>query len=111
MIFEEYQANLPTDHSPNLRILTRAYTRHLGLERDGDTECWRELLAITIHESSQVTVETPALRLANVESIAADLRTKYGNGFKKILPKWKKLTGQGKTAYYEALERIDKRRS
>jgi hypothetical protein len=72
---------------------------------------WQRLLLAAIHESSQVTVETPALRLANVDAIAADLRSKYGGDFQRILPEWKKLTGQGKTAYYDALKRLDKRRA
>lgn len=110
-IFEYYQANLPAAKSPDLRILAQAYDGHLGLQTLGKTDRWQRLLLAAIHESSQVTVETPALRLANVDTIAADLRTKYGNGFEIILPEWKKLTGQGKTAYYDALKRLDKRRS
>lgn len=110
-VFEFYKAMLPVGKSPDLRILDRAYNRYLGLEILGKIDRWQRLLLAAIHESSQVTVETPALRLANVESVAADLRTRYGGNFQSILPEWKKLTGQGKTAYYEALQRIDKRRA
>lgn len=109
--FEYYKLHLPGGNSPNLRTLDRAYSRYLGLQALGKTDRWQRLLLAAIHESSQVTVETPAVRLASIEFIAADLRTKYGNGFEKILPEWNKLTGQKKTAYYEALQRIDKRRS
>jgi len=118
-IFEFYKANLPPANSPDLRILDRAYNRYLGLHPLGKIDRWQRLLLVAIHESSPVTVETPTLRLANVEAIAAQLRSKYGDNFQHILLEWKKLTNGlgkngnalGKTAYYEALQRIDKRRS
>lgn len=110
-LFEFYKANLPAAKSPDLRILDRAYNRHLGLQTLGGVDRWQRLLLAAVHESSPVTVETPTVRLANVDAIAADLRTKHGGNFQRILPEWKKLTGQGKTAYYVALKRLDKRRA
>ncbi len=117
-IFEFFRANLPATKPPDLRILDRAYNRHLGLQALGKIDRWQRLLLSGINESSQVTVETPAFRLANVDAIAADLRSKHGTDFRRILPEWSKLTSGfgksgkslGKTAYYDALERIDKRR-
>jgi hypothetical protein len=110
-IFDYYKMNLPSAKPPDLRILDRAYSRHLGLQSLCKIDRWQRLLLAAIHESSQVTAETPALRLANVDAIAADLRSKYGGDFQRILPEWKTLTGQGKTAYYDALKRLDKRRA
>lgn len=109
-IFDFYQSNLPSERTPDLRILDRAYNRHLGLQSLGKIDRWQRLLLAAIHESSPVTVETPAKRLSNLEATAADLRTKYGSDLQRILPEWKKLTGKEKSAYYEALRRLDKRK-
>ena len=108
-VFEFYKAKLPEDRPPDLRMLDRSYNKYLGLQKLGKVDRWQRLMLAAMLETSPAQVETPIRRLATIESVTADLRTKYGSDLKKLLPEWKAVTGQGKTAYYDALARLDKR--
>jgi hypothetical protein len=105
-ILEFYKAHLPKDQTPDLRILERAYNRHLGLTKTGGLDRWQRLLLASINGGSKNMVETPSARLASLEDVASELRRKHGRNLKAILPLWKELTGESKSAYYNALDRL-----
>jgi hypothetical protein len=108
-MWQLYKEKLPQGRNPDLRMLTRAYRKYLGLTALKLKTTWQDMLLSAIKEGAPGPgVETPAKKLGKNEAIAAKLRRKYGDNFKAILPEWKKVTGRGKTAYYDALERLDR---
>lgn len=101
-----YKEHLPESHSPDLRMLTRAYRKWLGLKGINTTKTWQSLLLAAIQEGS----EKKATSAIQLEDIAAGLREKHGKkNWRQAVEEWTKLTDQGKSSYYKALERFDRR--
>ena len=108
-MWQLYKEKLPDGRSPDLRMLTRAARKYLGVSALKLKTTWQDMLLSAIKEGAPGPgVETPAKALGKNEAIAAELRRKYGDNFKAILPEWRKATRRGKTAYYDALERLDR---
>jgi len=104
-----YQEHLPDDRTPDLRMLTRAYRKYLGLKALKLKTSWQDMLLSAIKEGAPgPAVETPAKKLSKNEAIAAELRRKHGDDWQTIEPEWTKLTGYKKTAYYDTLKRLDR---
>jgi hypothetical protein len=103
-----YREHLPADRSPDLRLLTRAYRKVIGLRAERLPTTWEDMLQTMIHEGGPPPPETPARRLARNATIAAELRTKHGDAWQAIAPEWTGRTGLGRNAYYEAPKRLDR---
>lgn len=108
-VFQHFSDKLPEDVIPDLRVIVRAWRRHIGLKATGQLHKWKKLLDNSIQQIEKPS-ESPASSRANLEELAKKLRSKYGEDFKRLLPEWKRLTGgKSKNAYYRALKKGDSR--
>src|ERR1700733_14838070 len=92
-MWQMYKEKLPEDRQPALRMPTRAYRKYLGRTALKLKAAGQDMLLSAIKEGAPgPTVETPAKKLGKNETIAAELRSKYGDDWQTIEPEWTRLT-------------------